>query len=437
MSEPTGQLDPGARARVSALGGERTVPVPDAVARDYILLALRLDQRDPGFVDGYLGPADLKAQVDTEQTPSPSRLREAAAELRARVKTEVLEPDRRAWLEAQLVALETRAAVLGGEEIPYLEQVARSYAWTPTRRPEAALDAAASEIDQLLLGEAPLDERLAAWDERLVIDPAMLPAVVDWLVAELRRLAEPRFGLPDGESLRVGLVRDQPWTGYNWYDGGLRSRVDLNTDLPIRAPELVDTLAHETYAGHHLEHAWHEVDLVEGAGRLEASVLLLLAPECLLSEGLADLGPRLLLGPDARVDLLAELFERAGLAVGADPGVAREAAERAVALGPFRRRLGEVAVNAALLRWGEGATSDETLAYLQRYGRLPVERARKRLEFIEHPRWRTYVHVYYEGEPLLRRWVEAAPDGDRDARFRRLLCEQLTPGGIAAELTAS
>jgi hypothetical protein len=50
---------------------------------------------------------------------------------------------------------------------------------------------------------------------------------------------------------------------------------------------------------------------------------------------------------------------------------------------------------------------------------------------------RTYIHVYFEGEPLLRRWVDAAPDGDRDARFRRLLREQLTPGGIATELAGS
>jgi hypothetical protein len=172
VSEPTGPTDPafGRVARVPALGGERTVPVPDAIARDYLLLALRLDQRDPGLVDGYLGPADLKAQVDVEQPPSPARLRAAVAELRARVALDVVEPDRRAWLDAQLVALETRAAVLDDEEIPYLEQVARSYAWTPERRPESTFDAAATELEQLLPGEAPLDERLAAWDERLVVD---------------------------------------------------------------------------------------------------------------------------------------------------------------------------------------------------------------------------------------------------------------------------
>jgi hypothetical protein len=424
------------RPKVPAVGGERGVPAPDPLAADYLRLALRLDQRDPGYVDGYYGPADLKAAVDLEQPPTLDQLSGDAAELRSRLPGEVFDPGRRAWLEVQLVAMETRARVLAGEPIPYLEQVERQFAWRPVRRPEATFDAAAAEIERLLPGAGPLDDRLAAWDDRFVIDLEVIPSIVDWLVAELRARAAPRFGMPEGESLRVGFVRGQPWSGYDWYDGSLRSRVDLNVDLPIRVPDLVDTLAHETYAGHHAEHAWKEALLVEGGGRLEASVLLLLAPESMLSEGLADLGPQLLVPPGERAALLTELFARARLDVGTDPGVAREVADRSVALAGHRRRLAEVGVNAALMRWEDGADSDETLAYLRRFGRLPEARARKRLEFIEHPRWRTYVHVYYEGEPLLRRWVDAAPDGDRDARFRRLLREPLTPGGIAAELPA-
>ena len=56
--------------------------------------------------------------------------------------------------------------------------------------------------------------------------------------------------------------------------------------------------------------------------------------------------------------------------------------------------------------------------------------AAKRLEFIEHPLWRTYVFVYAEGEALLGRWLAAVPEADRPARFGRLLHEQLTPGAV-------
>ena len=107
--------------------------------------------------------------------------------------------------------------------------------------------------------------------------------------------------------------------GYNWYDGGRRSRVDINTDLPVRAPDLVHSVAHETYPGHHLEHAWKEAELVDRLGRLEARILLINTPECLISEGLADVGGRFVAPPDEMVDLLVELFERAGLPIAADP----------------------------------------------------------------------------------------------------------------------
>ena len=64
-----------------AVGGERSVPRPDAIASDYIVLCLRLDQHVPGFVDAYIGPADLKAKVELEQIRPVARLREDAAAL--------------------------------------------------------------------------------------------------------------------------------------------------------------------------------------------------------------------------------------------------------------------------------------------------------------------------------------------------------------------
>ena len=44
--------------------------------------------------------------------------------------------------------------------------------------------------------------------------------------------------------------------------------------------------------------------------------------------------------------------------------------------------------------------------------------AEKRLEFLEHPLWRTYVFVYSEGEALLRRWVDAVPEAGSPRALR-------------------
>jgi hypothetical protein len=418
-------------ATTPALGGQRHVPVPDDVARDYLLLALRLDQHISGLVDGYFGPADLKAQVDVAQIPPATRLRDDAAALRARLRAEVEDPQRRDWLDAQLVALEAQAGAAAGDELPYVEHLRRCFTLVPERRDESVFEDAAAEIDDLLPGAEPLNERLQAWDERFTVDPGRLPPVVEWLGGVMRERARDLWGVPDGEDLRVNLVRNQPWTGYNWYDGGLRSRVDINLDLPIRADALLHVVAHETYLGHHLEHAWREADQVTRLGRLEASVLLINTPECLISEGLADLGIRVAYGDDERQALLEELYRRAGLE--ARPGDAA----RHVALAVPRRRLSETRVNAALMRHADGASHGDVLDYLQRVGRFPAEAAAKRLEFIEHPLWRTYVFVYHEGEALLGRWVDEAPDGEAAPRFGRLLHEPLTPAAIAAELDGS
>jgi hypothetical protein len=200
---------------VPAVGGMRTIPAPDPIARDYLLLALRLDQHIPGLVDGYFGPADLKAQVETGQFRSPARLRDDAAALRARLATEVADHDRRAWLDVQLIALETQAAALAGETLPYLEHVARCFAYAPLRIPEARFEAAAAAIEAALPGEGSLADRLTAWDARFVVQVDRLPAVVDWLVGRFRSVAATAFGLPDREDVRVSLVTGQPWSAYN------------------------------------------------------------------------------------------------------------------------------------------------------------------------------------------------------------------------------
>ncbi len=417
-------------AWVPAVGGTRTVPPPDPIARDYLLLALRLDQHIPGLVDGYFGPADLKAIVDTEQLRSPAGLRDEAAALRDRLAPEVAEPDRRGWLDVQLVALQTQAAALAGAALPYLEHVAQCFAHAPARRPDAEFAAAAAALDALLPGAEPLAERLEAWDAQFEIPVDRLPAVVAWLVERFRARASALFGLPDGEDLRVSLVRGQPWSGYNWFDGGRRSRVDINTDLPVRAAALVDMVAHETYPGHHLEHAWKEADLVEGAGRLESSILLINTPECLISEGLANLGRRFAVADHERAEVLVEVFERAGLVIALDAEAAREAAERTVALAPHREVLAAIGGNAALLRHADGRAHDEVLEYLRDVGRYAPEVAAKRLEFIEHELWRAYIFVYAEGQALVERWIDAVPEPEQAARFGRLLHEQLTPAAV-------
>ncbi len=417
---------------VPAVGGTRLIAAPDPIAAAYVTLGLRLDQHMPGLVDGYYGPADLKARVDIDQLRSPRRLIDDVAALTETVAAEIDDPARRAWLTAQLHALDGHARAIAGEALPYVDYVARCMGFAPRRHADSEFDGAVATVDAVLPGPGSVAERLEAWDRQLAIPVDRIPAVADWLLGLFRERAGRDFGLPDDESIRLEIVRDQPWIAYDWYEGGRRSRVDLNVDLSVTAPDLIVTIAHEAYPGHHLEYAWKETELVDGRGRLEASIILTNTPEGPVSEGLARYGTRFASPLDERAGLIVELFDRAGMAVAGDRAAAGELAEKAVALIGPRNVLEAATDEAALRRHADGASHDEALAYLQEVGRYPEEVARKRLEFIEDPMSRLYVFAYEEGEALVATWVEQAEAPDQVGRFGTLLREQVTPGRLLA-----
>ena len=341
-------------------------------------------------------------------------------------------PARRAWLDVQLVALGAQAAVLAGDDaaVPRARHpLLRPRAGAPSRR--ACSRTAAARIDALLPGDAPLSDRLAEWDRRFEIPLDRLPSVVDWLVDRFRARAAATFGLPSGEGVRVGFVSGQPWGAYTWFDGGRRSRIDINTDQPSRATTLPLIIAHEAYPGHHLEHAWKEADLVDRDGRLEASILLINTPDCLISEGLANLGLRFAVAARRPGRAPGRAVRPGRPAAGGRSGRRPRGGRADATPSPTpRRTLTTSAGNAAILRHADGRSHDEVLAYLRDVGRYAPAVAAKRLEFIEHPLWRTYIFVYAEGEALLRRWLDAVPEADRAARFGRLLHEQLSPAAV-------
>jgi hypothetical protein len=347
------------------------------------------------------------------------------------VAAEEPELDRARWLDRQLVAIETLVAREAGERLPYVEEVTRCFDAAPEALTAATYGQARAALDAALPGSGELRARIEAWDARLVVPVERMPAVVDWLVPRLREASSPVFAAPEGESLRISLVRGEPWSGYNWYDGGLRSRVDLNTDLPIRVPDLIGTLSHETFPGHHLEHAWKEARLVRGQGRLEASLLLLNAPECYVSEGLAELGRTYTLPRDAWRELLIGAFAVAGIEAGA------EEARQAQAIADARRSIRGAGGDAALLLHAEDRPADEVRAWLVDAALHPPERADKLIEFVSHPLWRTYVFSYAGGERLLRAWCALDGEAAAPARFFRLLTEQLTPSGMAEDVAGA
>ena len=402
----------------------------DDVAHEYLLIALSLGELEDGIVDSYYGPAEIREEA-LDATASPADLRRRAQALRARL-SEVTDAQRARYLDRQLVALETLAGQLDGEQIPYRELVERCFDAAPEATPPEEYARVRAELERLLPGDGDVRERLEAQAAALTVPVDVLPGIVEWLTNELRAAAGQSFFVPAGEDLTISLVKNEPWGAYNWYDGNLRSRIEVNTDLPVRAPRLMDLLAHEGFPGHHLEHATKEARLVREKGRFESSVQLINTPEAYISEGLADTGVRFVAPEKRWQELLLGICQRAGIPMTEDEALLNWQIRSA--LQGLRGSQGD----AALLLHAEGRPVDEVVAFLERDALVTRDRALKMLEFITHPLWRAYVFCYAGGERLLTAWIELAgsPEGERE-RFGRLLSEQLTPAGIAREMAPS
>ncbi|CAN5300240.1 hypothetical protein BH20ACT5_BH20ACT5_01580 [soil metagenome] len=397
------------------------------LATEYVLLGLRFDRLEEGFVDAFTGDPALRARVQDEPAPQPSSLARRARELLAELPSAGL-PERRAgYLAAQLTGLECSGRKLAGEPVGFVEEVAAYFQVDIAPGDPQDYLAAHDTIDALLPGPGSLADRYAAYRRSDECPPERLEAVVQALSSALRDRVRADYGLPEAETVQYDVVTDKPWSGFNYYLGDYRSQVAINADLPHRVMQLPHLVAHESYPGHHTEHCRKERGLVEADRHLEHTIFLVNTPECLMAEGLADLGIQASIGAGWGIwtqEILADL----GLF--ADGELAERISTAAVGLDRVRQ-------DAALMLHDQGADPEDVVAFLQRWLMVPEERARQSLRFLSHPLWRAYTSTYVEGYRLLSGWLDARPPMQPVAgRFVRLLDEPLTPAAIRAELAA-
>jgi hypothetical protein len=393
--------------------------VSDVVER-YLALGLRLGRHVDGFVDAYYGPADLRARIDAEPVRPPAELRVEAgrllADLDAGDGADDVGPDRRRWLRAQVVGLHTSARKLAGEDIGYLDEVELCYGARPALVPEDTFAVAHDKLDAVLPGAGPLRERYIDWREAHAVPTEQLEPAIRSLADDLRERTQRQFGLPEGEHVEWIFETNKPWSGFNYYEGELRSRVAINVDLPVLSLSLGHLVAHEAYPGHHTEHTRKEVGLVRRRRWQEETIFLVGTPQCTMAEGLADLGVEVVFGRRPEPVVAGHL---APLGVRYDTEVAAAVAEAAEALSWVRS-------NAAIRLHDRGDSADDVLAYLERWALLPRPRAEKAIAFMTDPTWRAYSHCYTEGLRLCRGYVDGDP-----SRFERLITEQLLPADLA------
>ncbi|MFW0796155.1 DUF885 domain-containing protein [Gordonia sp. CPCC 205515] len=405
-----------------------SAPRTSPVVTEYLRLGLAFDRLEEGFVDAFTGDPQLHAEVVNGPTPEPAALADRARGLRGELPADLPSP-RAAFIDSHLAALECSARKFAGEQIGFVDEVQAYFDVDIAMSDEQSYrEAHAAMAVELGVPGATGDALADAYAAHKRADEIPADRVDDCVRAfssALRDRVRDTYPLPDNEIVEFEVVGDKPWSGFNYYLGGYRSKVAINTDLTQYMSSLPHLIAHEAYPGHHTEHCRKEQILV-GGGQAEQTIFLVNTPQCLMAEGLAD---------HALVAAMGDDWGRWAQEIYADLGL-RFDGERAQRMSRASAGLLGVRQDAALLLHDRGADQDSVAQFLQRWLLAPPERARQMLRFLTSPLWRAYISTYVEGYRLLGEWLDLTPGHERLARFGRLLDEPLTPAQLRAEIAA-
>jgi hypothetical protein len=403
---------------------------PGTLIREYLLLGLRFDRIEEGYVDSFTGDPSLREAVASEPAPEPADLARQAERLLAEIPgvprgsgPSAFDDTRADYIAAHLRALACAGRKFAGESVGFVDEVAAYFDVQISKGDPDRYREAHARLDEALGGTGPLAERMQAYRRGEEIPPERLEECIHAFSSALRDRVRAAFPLPERETIDYEVVTDKPWSGFNYYLGDYRSTVAVNADLKQQMSNLPRLVAHESYPGHHTEHCRKEAGLVAGRDQQEQTVFLVNTPQCLMAEGLADLALHAAIGPQWGA-WAAEIYADLGL---------RFDGERAEEVSAATAALADVRQDAALMLHDEHRDADEVAAFLRRWLLTTDERARQSLRFLSSPLWRAYTSTYVEGYRLLRGWLDDRPaDVTLTERFGRLLDEPLIPSALRA-----
>ncbi len=398
-------------------------------AETYVKLVLGMGEHDRDYVDAYYGPAEWRTSVQSEK-PSLDRIRGGAMALLDDLHAMAAPPDamlatRRQFLTRGTEALMARIDIVEGKHMSFDEESKALYDAVAPHYSEEHFQNLLGELARELPGPGSVTGRLDAFRNEVVIPREKLDAVFAKAIDACRSRTRQHIELPPQESFTVEYVTNKSWSGYNWYQGGYRSLIQVNTDLPITIDRAIDLACHEGYPGHHVYNTLLEKHLVRDRGWMELTVYPLFSPQSLIAEGSANYGIEVAFPGEERVEWeKANLFPLAGLDA--------SKAERYYRIQRLTDRL-SYAGNEAARRYLDGAIdAAHAASWLEKYALMSPARAKQRVRFFDQ--YRSYVINYNLGKDLVREYVERRAGSDEAKRWRvfeELLASPKLSGALA------
>jgi len=411
------------------------------VAERYVKLVLAVGQHDADYVDAYYGPAEWRKAAEAAKVPL-AVIDEQAAALEGDLAAQPAAPKpgeggpvardaelwalRRQYLVRQVSALRARVSMLQGKKLTFDEESRALYDAVAPTQAEAEFAAVLKQLEARLPGDGSLIERYDRFKQAFVIPTARVDRVFREAIRACRDRTMAHVELPVEERFTVEYVTGKSWSGYNWYQGGYKSLIQVNTDLPIYIDRAIDLACHEGYPGHHVYNVLLEKHLVRDRGWIEYTVYPLFSPQSLIAEGTANYGIEVAFSTADRITFEREvLFPLAGLD-------ATRVKEYYDVLALVDRL--SYAGNEAARRYLDG-TIDRAgaVAWLEKYAIYTAPRAEQRVKFIDQ--YRSYVINYNLGKDLIRAYLtrktgRQASATRQWAEFAALLSSPRLPSGL-------
>jgi hypothetical protein len=406
------------------------VPTPlDRVAEQYVKTALAFRAYDDSYVDAYYGPIAWSEEAESRAVSLEELKTEAENQLAVVRAIEVsADPEvvaaRKDGLQKRLLALLLRMDMAAGSRLAFEDESRTLFDAVAPVVDETYLRNLIFEIDRLVPGAGNLSDRVNEFRSGFIIPSERLADVFDAAIEECRRRTLEHIALPANESFTIEYVTDQPWSGYNWYQGDSHSLIQINTDLPIYIDRAIDLGCHEGYPGHHTYGVLMEAELVDARGWIEFALSPLYGPLSLISEGSANYGIELAFSDAEREAFEKEvLFPLAGLNI--------DEADRYHDLSDALEDLRYAEVVVARDYLDGDKTSAEAIAWLREYALLSEERASQRIRFFDT--YRSYVINYSFGRDLIEQYLAERVGADRGLQWREfqgLLSRPMSPSDL-------
>lgn len=397
----------------------------DDVAVEYVKLCLEIGKYDNGFVDAYYGPKKWKSFEEAKEVFPYQELKWKANNLVSRM--ELIDPNkckgdvklRRNFLFKQLHAVSTRLDMLSGKQLPFDYEAHNIYDILPPHNSFEYFDELMLKLDSLVPGDGNLEERYKLYSKQFIIPADKLKSVFNAAIDEAKKRVSERIELPASEKFELSYVTNQPWSGYNWYQGNYYSLIQINTGLPIYIERAIDLACHEGYPGHHVYNVMLEKELVNKNGWDEMTIYPLFSPQSFIAEGSANYGIKMAFPGKERIEFeKSVLFPLAGI----DPTLVEQYYE----IQAIRKELNFAEINIARNYLQRNLSAEQAKMLIQKYLLYSAERAQQRLGF--YNTYRSYVINYSLGEKMIQDFVEefgSSPDKKWEA-FLQILSSPRT-----------